>query len=115
GALERHRASLAIVDRLAALDPENSIWQADVIDGHTQIGKTLVALRRPAEARPAYRRALELAEALAARDPENPAWAAQAKALAATMRTCCGAAPPTTPTTPTTPPTPTPTRTRTRR
>jgi autotransporter strand-loop-strand O-heptosyltransferase len=61
GAIDEHRASLAIVERLAAANPKNNEFQRDLAWCHTKIAELLKAQGRVADARTNERVALAIA------------------------------------------------------
>jgi tetratricopeptide (TPR) repeat protein len=71
GALTAYRASLAIAERLAQVDPGNPDWQRDLSVATNKIGDVLVAQGHLAEALASYQRSLAIREALAKADPAN--------------------------------------------
>ena len=73
-ALEAYRASLAIVERLAAADPSNAAWQRDLSVSQDKVGDVLAAQGRLDDALDAYRASLAICERLAAADPSNAGW-----------------------------------------
>ncbi|MBM4113141.1 MAG: hypothetical protein FJ253_07170 [Phycisphaerae bacterium] len=65
------RDYLAIVERLAADDPDNAVYRRDEAVGHQRLGDALLALGSTDEALGEYRRELSISEALADADPNN--------------------------------------------
>jgi tetratricopeptide (TPR) repeat protein len=74
GALESHRAALAISARLAASDPSNMGWQHDLSVSHNNVGDVHVAQGDLAGAVESYQSALAISARLAASDPSNMGW-----------------------------------------
>ncbi len=70
-ALEAHRKSLAIREKLAAAEPRNVGRQQQLSMSYDAIGDVLVAAGRHEEAFDTYRKGLAIAERLAAADPGN--------------------------------------------
>jgi hypothetical protein len=64
----------AILERLAAADPENAGQQAELAGTHGAIAVTLVKLDRRAEARERFRKAADQLAPLIARSPDNARW-----------------------------------------
>src|SRR5262245_56435270 len=73
-ALAAFRESLAIFQRLTALDPSNAAWQCDLADAHFRLGNILQAQGHLAEALAAFRESLAIFQRLTALDPSNAAW-----------------------------------------
>jgi tetratricopeptide (TPR) repeat protein len=74
GALRAYGESLAISERLAALDPSNAQWQRDLskyIEKIVRIGNTLLAQGDLSGALRAFRESLAISERLAVSDPSN--------------------------------------------
>jgi hypothetical protein len=74
GAGVAYRASLAIIEHLAAAVPGNSGWQRSQSVAHDKIGVLLKAQGDLAGAGAAYGASLAIAERLAASDPGNARW-----------------------------------------
>jgi hypothetical protein len=89
-AIAEHRASLAIMNELAAADGANTMVRRDVAVGHYNIALALLAQDERAAARREYRAALAVMEELAARDPDNARWRREVAELQKEARTCCG-------------------------
>jgi len=70
-ALESYRQSLAIVDRLAAADPDHAGWPRDLSVLLNRIGMVLSAQGEPDEALQSHRASLAIIDRLAAADPRN--------------------------------------------
>lgn len=64
----------SVRERLAARDPTNTTWQADLSDAHTNIGNVLVERDKLDEALKSSRASLAIDERLAASDPSNATW-----------------------------------------
>lgn len=71
GALAAYQKALAIVQRLAAADPENTGGQRDLSVSHIKVGDVLGAQGNLLGALAAYREALAIAQGLATADPTN--------------------------------------------
>ena len=71
GALDAYRASLAIVEQLAAKDPTNAVLQSDLFLGHAKVADMLQATGELDHALAEHRSAIAIAEAAAAKDPSN--------------------------------------------
>jgi tetratricopeptide (TPR) repeat protein len=74
GALESYRASLAIVERLAAQDPGSAKWQRDLPVSLNHVGDVQRAQGNLSGARESCRASLAIVERLAAQDPGNAEW-----------------------------------------
>src|SRR5262245_59105240 len=70
-ALRACRDSLAIRERLAAVDPSNPLWEAALSQSHTRIGEVLIRQGQLEDALKSYRNGLAIMERLAAADPGN--------------------------------------------
>src|SRR5262249_36722783 len=73
-ALEAYRNSLAIRERLAAVNPGNTDWQRDLSFSFDNIAKVLADQGRLDEALEAHRDSLAIAERLATVDSSNTEW-----------------------------------------
>jgi tetratricopeptide (TPR) repeat protein len=73
-ALKAYSESLAIRERLAAADRDNTKWQRDLSISYGRVGNVLLAQGKLDEALKAYRDDLAIAERLAAIDPGNRQW-----------------------------------------
>jgi tetratricopeptide (TPR) repeat protein len=83
-ALDATDRSIAVIERLAAAEPDNAGAQRDVGVVYQTKGNVLRALGRREDALAAYRKSLAIYERLAAKDPGNEEWqghAADADAL----------------------------------
>jgi len=70
-ALEPFRASLAIAERFAALDPADHFWQRELSVSHNMIGDVLMVLEDHRSALTSYRAGLVIARRLAAASPKE--------------------------------------------
>jgi tetratricopeptide (TPR) repeat protein len=70
-AQDYYRAAKDQVERLAATDPTNTVWQRDLSASHNRIGDILVGEGNLAEALESYRSSLAIRERLARSDPNN--------------------------------------------
>jgi hypothetical protein len=66
--------SIASGEALVAADPRYVYYRLTLASGLNRLGRTLVALGRPEEARPLARRAAELAQHASAVDPADARW-----------------------------------------
>ena len=73
-ALGEYRQSLAIIEKLAAADPNNTQWQRDLSISHNRIGNMLAQAGRREEALAEFRTGLAIVEKLVAADPDNIEW-----------------------------------------
>ncbi|TAW80862.1 tetratricopeptide repeat protein, partial [Rhizobium ruizarguesonis] len=71
GALESYRKSLAIREKLVALDPNNTDWQARLSSIYTALGDVQTAQGSLKDALDSYQRGLAIDERLSAADPGN--------------------------------------------
>ncbi|MGO9602038.1 MAG: tetratricopeptide repeat protein [Candidatus Binataceae bacterium] len=69
-----YRDSLAIAERLAKADPDNSGWQRDLAFSYNKVGNVLVAQGKLVDADTAYRDSLAVRQRLAKADPGNAGW-----------------------------------------
>ena len=74
GALENYRAGLALRERIAPADPDNTRWQRELITLNNEIGNTLLTQGPLAEAQASYRKGEAIATRLASSDPKNAQW-----------------------------------------
>ena len=74
GALQSHRAAMAIAKRLAKADPDNAGWLRDLSVSHNKIGDVLVAQGDLPGALQSHRAAMAIAKRLAEDDPDNAGW-----------------------------------------
>jgi tetratricopeptide (TPR) repeat protein len=74
GALKAYDAKRAIISRLAAADPANTIWQYDLGVSHARIGLVHENRGDFAAALEAYQTCLGIGTRLAAADPDNAGW-----------------------------------------
>jgi tetratricopeptide (TPR) repeat protein len=73
-ALEAYQKDLSLAEKLAALDPSNSVWQRDLSVICDRIGDVQRARGNLDAALNAYQDGLDLREKLAAQDPSNTGW-----------------------------------------
>src|SRR5262249_44108869 len=73
-ALAAHRKGLAIRQRLAGSDEENTQWQRDLAISYEKIGDALQAAGKLNEALASYREELAVVEHLVALEREDPRW-----------------------------------------
>jgi tetratricopeptide (TPR) repeat protein len=73
-ALTSYRASLAIRERLAKIDPGNAEWQRDLSISHDRVGNVQRAQGDLPAALTSYRASLAIRERLAKVDPGNAGW-----------------------------------------
>jgi tetratricopeptide (TPR) repeat protein len=73
-ALKAYHDSLAIVERLAAMDRNNNNWQRDLSLSHSNIGNVLMELDRFEEALKSYEVSLAISARLAAAQSNNIVW-----------------------------------------
>jgi tetratricopeptide (TPR) repeat protein len=73
-ALKAFNDGLAIQERLAIADPNNTLWQGDVALLNARVGTVLVAQGKLDDGLKAHRDALAVWERLARMDPNNMAW-----------------------------------------
>ena len=66
--------ALAIAERLARLDPDNSEWQRDLMVSHNWVGNVRRIRGDPSAALTSFEAALAIAERLARLDPDNTEW-----------------------------------------
>ena len=74
GALASYRASLAIVDRLARVYPDNLELQRALLIDHGRIRDLLIGQGEQAIALPSHQASLAIAERLVKADPSNAEW-----------------------------------------
>ena len=73
-ALKSYQAQLAIVERLAKADPDNTQWQYDLGISNERVGDALLAQGDLAGAMKSYRTRHEIISHLAKADPDNAGW-----------------------------------------
>jgi tetratricopeptide (TPR) repeat protein len=73
-ALDHYERGQALVQALAARDPNNAEWQRDLSVSYDRVGDISAARGDRDGALKAYKDGLEIAKALAARDPNNVEW-----------------------------------------
>jgi len=76
GALVAYEECLAILRRLAAIDPGNARWQRDLSAILVKVGDMRLAAGDRAAALLAYEESLAIVRRLAAADPDNASWQA---------------------------------------
>ncbi len=74
GAFEAFRAGMAISERLACQDPDNTQWQRDYSVSHNKIGDVQVAQGDLPGALQAFHAGMAISERLARQDPDNTQW-----------------------------------------
>ena len=74
GAFEAFRAGMAISERLACQDPDNTQWQRDYSVSHNKIGDVQVAQGDLPGALQAFRAGMAISERLARLDSRNAGW-----------------------------------------
>jgi predicted negative regulator of RcsB-dependent stress response len=73
-ALTAYRDGLAVVERLAAAESDETQWQSAVLSASGGVGDVLMAQGRPKEALTFYRRSLAVAQRLAVAEPLQTDW-----------------------------------------
>ena len=73
-ALDHYERGQALVQALAARDPNNAGWQRDLSVSYDRVGDISAARGDRDGALKAFNDGLEIAKALAARDPNNAEW-----------------------------------------
>ncbi len=73
-ALAAYREGLAIAERLAAADPDNTLYQRDIAVAHAGIGDTALDRGDTAAAIESFQIYLDIARNLIAIEPENSEW-----------------------------------------
>ncbi len=73
-ALDHYERGQALVQALAARDPNNAEWQRDLSVSYDRVGDISAARGDRDGALKAFNDGLEIAKALAARDPANVVW-----------------------------------------
>jgi tetratricopeptide (TPR) repeat protein len=73
-ALESYRASLALRQRLARVDPVNKVWQRDLAISYDRIGDALSILGDVSESVSAHRSALSIRTLLALAETDSVQW-----------------------------------------
>jgi tetratricopeptide (TPR) repeat protein len=74
GALESHRAALALREDLAKNDPNGTGWLRRLSEQHSQIGAILRQQRNLAGALESYKAGLAIDQRLASTEPKNATW-----------------------------------------
>lgn len=94
GALRHFTNGLAIAKRLATSDPDNAVWQRDLMYSYAMIAtKIHMPQEHWEEALPLMERSHAIAEKLTASDPSNVIWqndARSSRSLVAEIRTKLG-------------------------
>jgi len=73
-ALAAGQRGRAILEDLASIEPDNTMWQRDRLVNHNRIAEALEALGRREEAYEEYLKSHRIAEKLVATDPGNTLW-----------------------------------------
>jgi tetratricopeptide (TPR) repeat protein len=74
GALAHYTRSLQVAERLVAVDPDNVVWQRDLLISLNQVAGLLAGQGDSDGALAHYTRSLQIAERLVAVDPDNAMW-----------------------------------------